>query len=265
MSLQVLVSTMFQNKEEALMLKMNINSNAVVINQCGEKIEETRIIAMDGKHITWVNSPERGLSKSRNLAIKNSDADICLIADDDMIYIDNYEEIVVKVFKDIPEADLIAFQVEGIERQFKAYSKNKRRVKYIQSMRLASVEIAFRRSRILQKGISFCEDFGAGSTYSLGEENIFLYDCLNKGLKIFYVPIKIADIHLGNSSWFTGYDSKYFFNKGATFTRMNKMFSVPLILQFAIRKYSLYKRKLSIFKVCILMLKGRRSFLDKRN
>ena len=128
MSLQVLVSTMFQNKEEALMLKMNINSNAVVINQCGEKIEETRIIAMDGKHITWVNSPERGLSKSRNLAIKNSDADICLIADDDMIYIDNYEEIVLKAFKDIPEADLIAFQVQTLERCSNQAKKDKAKI-----------------------------------------------------------------------------------------------------------------------------------------
>lgn len=262
-SLQVLISTMNQEKPYNLLSQMNIQTSAVVVNQCDvDSCEEVKI-EVDNKKITWINSPERGLSKSRNLALKNSSAEICLIADDDLKYINDYDSLVLQAFEDNPAADIISFKVEGIERLFKSYSSNIMQVGYIRSLRLASVEIAFRREKIISKGIRFAEEFGAGAEYSMGEENIFLYDCLKKGLRIYYIPVKIADIHLGDSSWFTGFNERYFFNKGAVFTRMSKVFSIFLILQFAIRKYRLYKSHHTIYDVLRFMMQGRKKYLGK--
>jgi hypothetical protein len=56
-----------------------------------------------------------------------------------------------------------------------------------------------------------------------------------KGLKLKYLPNKKADIHLGNSTWFNGYNSDYFIAKGAAFTAMTKLFSIFFILQFALK------------------------------
>ena len=81
-SIELLISTMHQ-KDYSLLNKMNINSDAVVINQCDE--DSYNEFNLNGNHIVWINSTERGLSKSRNLAIKNSNADVCLICDDDEI------------------------------------------------------------------------------------------------------------------------------------------------------------------------------------
>lgn len=89
-------------------------------------------------------------------------------------------------------------------------------------MKLSSVEVAFRLDSIKKNGICFNEYFGAGSRFYMGEENIFLFDCLKRGLKILYVPIKVADLHIQNSSWFNGFDKTYFINRGASFTAMSE-------------------------------------------
>ena len=130
-------------------------------------------------------------------------------------------------------------------------------------MKVSSVEIAFKSQSIKDTGVRFNEIFGAGAKYFAGEENIFLYDCLKEGLSIQYVPIKIADLHIGESSWFKGFDKEYFIAKGAIFTAMSKSFSIPLIMQFALRKYKLYKDENTIYLVIKYMLEGRKKFLNE--
>lgn len=257
--LEVLVSTMYQ-RDESLLMRMNIQSDVVVVNQCDSN-ESYDLIFGDYK-VRWINSINRGLSKSRNAAISVAQDDICLLADDDLVYVDQYSEIIEESFRSYPEADIIAFQVYGIEAQFKKYPPNSCKIGYVRSMRLASVEIAFRLNKIKESGVQFDEKFGAGAKYFMGEENIFLYDCLRRGLKIVYVPVKIADLHIGDSTWFKGYNDEYFVNKGAAFTRMTRMFSPILILQFGIRKYRTYKKTSGLISAVLSMLAGRRKYLN---
>jgi hypothetical protein len=127
------------------------------------------------------------------------------------------------------------------------------------------VEIAFRLDRIREKGIEFNELFGAGSKFSAGEENIFLFECLARGIKVKYVPVKIANLHTGTSTWFKGYNEKYFRDKGAAFTAMSLTFSVPLIVQFALRRCKLYQENLTLSQVIRLMLEGRREYLETKS
>lgn len=260
MDIQVLVSTMNQEGYE-LIEKMNINSDAIIVNQCDVKSSE--YINKNNFKIKWINSDKKGLSRSRNLAIQNATSDICILADDDIEYIPDYNNIIIEQFKLDSEADIIAFQVEGIDEEFKKYHERPRKVNFLTSMRISSVEIAFKRDTISGKGIRFNEAFGAGSKYFAGEENIFLMDCLRKGIIIKYVPIKIADLHIGESSWFKGYNKEYFIVKGANFTAMSKLFSIPFILQFALRKYNLYKENLTLLESIKTMLRGRKNYLDE--
>ena len=95
----------------------------------------------------------------------------------------------------------------------------------------------------------------------MGEENIFLYDCLKRGLKIYYEPVKIAKLREEDSTWFKGYDEEFFVSRGAGYCAMSKIGSFLLILQFAIRKRHLYKDNMSTGRALSCMFRGRNEFL----
>ncbi len=59
------------------------------------------------------------------MAIDNAEETICVLADDDLEYLPNYRDIILKHFKLYPDADIIAFQVEGIEGKFKIIILNR--------------------------------------------------------------------------------------------------------------------------------------------
>ena len=57
--------------------------------------------------------------------------------------------------------------------------------------------------------------FGSGATYSCGEDTLFLKELIEKGLKLYKTPIRIASVDMSDSTWFKGYNEKYFRDKGA--------------------------------------------------
>lgn len=241
------MSTMNQKNYE-LIEKSNIKTG-VVVNQT--KIDSRSVI---NNSILWINSKTKGLSKSRNIAIQNSKAEICVFGDDDLEYIENYEKIIEREFEDL-KIDIVCFQVEGIEKKFKNYKPEPKKIGFMDALQVSSVEIAFRRSPIITKNLKFDELFGAGSTFSMGEENIFLYDALRANLKIKYVPVKIANLHMSESSWFKGFNEEYLINRGAIFRRMSKRYYILLIIQFALRKRKLFQ-DLNFFEIIFKMLSG---------
>lgn len=257
MKIQVLISTMNQ-ENYSLLNKMNIQTSAVVINQTNVNGEKT--FTHNGNEIKWIDTTERGLSKSRNMAIRNSDADICILADDDMVYRDNYAVVVKEAFENNPNYTIIGFEVLGIEEKFKNYPKQKHNVGYLQSMKMASVELALKRENIINYALQFDEIIGAGTKYYLGEENAFLFACLQKKQKILFIPQVIADLHIGKSTWFEGHTKEYFYSKGASYAAMNTKFTFLLLCQFAIRHYKKFKADCSVFKAIYLMNKGKKMY-----
>lgn len=184
MNIEVLVSTMQQN-DFSLVERMNIKSNALIINQCDQNkyIE----VEKENGNIRMISTTDRGLSKSRNLALDNSKADICIVADDDLIYEYNYLNIVRQAYKDYPAADIIAFSVPSTNQNRPTSELKEGKVDFLHSMKLASFQITFKRQTFIENNIRFNELFGAGAKYTCGEENILLTEALKKDLKIFYV------------------------------------------------------------------------------
>lgn len=262
MTIEVLLSTMHQ-KDKSIVDRLGLQSDAVIVNQCDcDSVEK---FDYEGNRITWVNSTQRGLSRSRNMAMFYSTADICLLVDDDEILVPGYVDTIIEAFKRHKDASIIGFQVEGIESVFKEYGNSESRMGYIHSMRMASVELAFLRDKLNSAGIRFNEKIGAGTKYKMGEENTVLFNCLDKRLRIYYVPCLIGRIHMGNSTWFTGFDSSYFHARGAVFTAMSRKWSLLLIYQFALRKYKRYKKEIGLLKALKLMLSGRNEYLNNMN
>lgn len=257
MKMEVLVSTMNLDDAEGLKKRMNILGSSVIINQI-TKEDVSDINIFDGENRVY-SYHEKGLSKSRNKAIEKSNADICIIADDDLTYVDDYEDIIEQAYNKYRDADIIAFYVESTNKKAPTTMQSEGKVGFLKSMKIFSFQITFKRESILKRNIKVDENFGAGSgKYTMGEENIFLFDCLRKKAKIYFVPLTIATVTHNESTWFKGFTEQYFISKGACFYRMSKWFSSIFITQFAVRKYKLYKEEMKFTDALKYMFKGRK-------
>lgn len=246
--------------DDSLLDRMRLPCAAVVVNQCGR--EGKRWIQRSAGPVCWIDSAERGLSKSRNLALANSSAELCLLADDDEVFCPDLPQIIRAAFAREPRMDILQFQVEGIEEPFRQYPAAPRRRRWLGINKCASVEIAFRRAAIVRAELRFDERFGSGAQYKMGEETLFLWQCVCRRLRVKYLPQRIAWLHIGQSSWFTGYNRRYFFDKGANFAAMGRLVSYGLIFQYAVRKHSLSQERDGVYRVLHSMLAGRRAYLD---
>ena len=91
MKIQVLLSCMHQ-VDHTIVKRTNIQTDAVVINQCDRN--EITTYQFSNKlnqicNVIFVSTIERGISKSRNMALKYATGDICIICDDDEILCDD--------------------------------------------------------------------------------------------------------------------------------------------------------------------------------
>lgn len=186
-NLEILLSTMHKTSLSFLSDMFSSsnysNINILIINQTNEgELLESNI---DNARV--VNSFEKGLPQSRNLAIENASEDICLIADDDVDYVENFKEIILSTFEKHVNADIITFQMNDDEGQlFRNYQdiiKHNEDTIYTAN----SVVIAFRLKSIKGK-ISFNPNFGLGAKFQVGNEYVFLRNALNIGLSIYFEP-----------------------------------------------------------------------------
>ena len=252
MKLEVLLSVMNFTKKD--LDKMNITSDTIVINQCDREDFETY------KNYRVFYSKEVGLSNSRNMGIKNAVGDILVLCDDDVIYKENYEKLIVEEFEKNKNADIIVFNIDSPNRKIKLNKKNKR-LHFYNILRYTSTRVAFRTDVIQKSGLKFNPLFGPGSKYLNGEESIFLTQCLRKGLKIYSSTNNIATVLQNKSTWFKGYDEKYFFDKGAIYTAVNKRIRHILILQFLLRHREVLT-KIKFMNAYKIMLKGSKDYLE---
>lgn len=249
MLIETLIATMYRNNNSFLDA-MNVSGKYIVVNQTDYNRYPSININDNSKGI-FVSNEERGLSKSRNLALSLSTADVCVIADDDVFYVYDYEMIIRDAYRKYPDADLIVFDfiTDDKIRKCSKISLSPKKLGLLDTLKVCSVRITFKRESINNSNIKFNEYFGAGAQFISGEENLFLKDCIDSNLNIMYVPKTICKVSFDeNSSWFEGYNENYFITKGAFSNAMFKKYSIFFIIQFLIRKYSLYKNEISIYK-----------------
>lgn len=232
MKVQVLVATMNQTKIEELLEKMNISTEAIITNQTDEfSYNEMKFRDND---IKIYNFNEKGVGLNRNNSLMRADSDIILIADDDIKYVDNYAEIIIEEFNKKPEADMIIFNIEEKNDARNRYviKKDKRVHKY-NCLRYGAVRIAIRLNKVKEKNIYFSLLFGGGARYGSGEDSIFIYNCIKSGMKVYSSTKEILCLEESESSWFNGYNEKFFHDKGALLGCIfNKkcIFIIPIFL-----------------------------------
>ena len=173
-----------------------------------------------------------------------------LFSDDDLVYEKDYKDIIEESYKKYKKADIICFHVESKNRKIKKLKTGK--IGLFRIMKISSFQISIKKDSI--KNIRFDENFGAGKIYDRGEETIFLRDCLKAGLKIIFVNKKIGSVEQKESTWFKGFTKDYLYKKGKVLKRIYPKIYSFIILQFAIRKYCLYKNNVGFCEAIKVMM-----------
>ena len=251
MELEVLLSVMNLNKQD--LDKMNITSTCTVINQCGKNKQEKY------KNFNIYSYDEIGTSNSRNRGLEHATKDIILLCDDDVVYNKDYEKIVIEEFKNNPKADMIIFNVINPYRK-KRINKKSKKLHIYNSLNYAAYNVAFRKKSL--KNIRMNTMFGPGSKYkSGGDDTLFIVDFLKNKLKIYSSTKIIGKIISDESTWFKGYNEKFFFDKGALYTAISKRFRHILMLQHLIRHKEILNN-LKFVKAYKTMLKGSKDYIE---
>ncbi len=229
MKVQVLASVMNQSMEQ-IAEQMNLQSDAVIINQC-ERLDYEEM-EYRGRKVRFFCFPDRGVGKSRNEAILRADRDICLFSDEDIVYEDGYEEAICREFERNPKADMILFNIEVEEARRTYHITERRRVHWYNCGRYGAVSFAVRRDRLFQSGVMFSLLFGGGAKYSAGEDSLFLKEFMGKGYRVYTAPVTIGREQAGDSTWFAGYNEKFFYDRGVLYTALYGRLARAMALRF---------------------------------
>ena len=254
----VLISCM--NQDKGIIKQTHVQSNVVVVNQCNkDDLEEWEFENAKGQkcYAKFISTKERGLSRSRNMAIRNAIGDICLISDDDEELVEGYENIINDAYSMQPSAHLISF---AFDREDKSFSSVSAKHNLRTLIKTSSVEITFRKEAIVTKEIWFDEKMGSGTGNGCGEENMFLMTCKRKGLQMYYNPQVIGRLLSNDSMWFEGFNATYFENFGwATRRILGPSVSLLYLMYWVVIHHDLYQKECSFYQVIKNYLKGWKS------
>ena len=135
----------------------------------------------------------RGVAKSRNAAIANTESEYLLFGDDDIEFNESGIASAINYMNTNPEVSILLMQaIDKTGKLRKRYPAKSHKLQLTNSAKAATYEIMIRVSDIKGAGIKFDENFGAGAPNYLGDEYIFIADALRAGLKGQFEPIVIA-------------------------------------------------------------------------
>jgi glycosyltransferase involved in cell wall biosynthesis len=216
---------------EMLCRQMNLQTDAIVINQCDR---------MDMEEITWrehrvvmYSFPDRGVGRSRNEAILRATGDICLFSDQDIVYEEGYEARILKAFQECPKVDFMVFEVAVCEERRTYHNERHKRLFWYNSGRYPTYSFSVKRDKLLASGLFFSLLFGGGAAYSNGEDSLFIRDFIRKGYLVYTSPVLIGrEESGGESTWFHGYNQKFFYDRGVLYHFLYGKLAIGLALRF---------------------------------
>ena len=259
-NIEILLYVMNLKNEEELdkiIEKNKISSRILAVNQVDS---DDKMFSIENKNKRLYSYNEKGASLSRNRLLENANGDICVFADDDTKYVENYEKIIQEEFKNKPEVDVLIFYIENQNTNREKIKRiGNKKLGFLDIMRVRSSEIAIKKDaliKIRKNNIKFNNNFGPEGIFLKGEETIFVSELLKKGFKIYSVNQKIGTVNDTESTWFTGYNEKYLYDQGAIFYKLSPKMYKLLILQYVIRKYFQYRRNVKFWNAYKQMVWG---------
>lgn len=192
MTLEVLICT-YGNEGINRVAKMDLPEVDGVKYLVSWQTDEFQLLLPDELHrkdLRIYTTTSTGLSNNRNHALKKASGDICLIADDDLMYTAEQLKAVINTFDKNPNIDIALFKYSGDDnKQYPDYEFNLK--KEPKGYYITSFEIAFRRNSI-PSTLKFDSRLGVGTSMPAGEEAIFIHQALKGGLTCRFFPITIT-------------------------------------------------------------------------
>lgn len=170
----------------------------------------------------------QGLTKSRNNALCQATGDVCVIADDDIQYTNEYFNTIISVYKE-NDVDVAFFKIYTGQKQpeYKEYPKTNKVITNIFDYSPSSIEITFKLEAVKHGKILFDERFGLGSWLKGGGEDLFVHDSICSGLKIKFFPFYIVQHPFESTiKLFSKYDKRRVQVSGAFDARLNGRMAV---------------------------------------
>lgn len=253
MQLQTLVAALQQNKD-TLPGTMRLEGDSIVINQCDTygyyELESP------GLSVRWFDCAERGVGLNRNTALLRADADVVLFSDEDIVYEPGYSQKVTDAFAREKDADIFIFNIEVTEERRTYYTTERKQVHLWNCGRYPSYSFACRLESLRRKNITYSLLFGGGARYSNGEDSLFIQECIRKGLKVMALPISIGREEPRPSTWFNGYNEKFFIDRGVLYKYMYGALAYPMAVRFLVKHRSTMLKDISLGEALSLMKKG---------
>lgn len=184
---------------------------------------------------------ERGLLKSRNIALLEADGRAVWFSDDDCRYYEDSVEKVAAAFDRCSDSDIITFNSEtefGGNRNDSRKKNNRFAHNLFTIFSVCSIEVAVRvENRKKDRVRLFDERFGLGTRYVTGGENIMLTDCLRGGYRVWHEPVGVV-CH-PRKVWPDDKDvmGRLAFSKGAMFKRIFGWSGIFVMGAFVCRQY----------------------------
>lgn len=253
LTLQLLVSAMHAQPKE-LAGRMNISSDALIINQTDRFSYDE--FEHNGHRIRCYSLAEKGVGLSRNNALLRADHDISLFADEDIVYKDGYESLVLSAFNKHPEADMLLFNMEVAEARRTYHISEFGRVRLHNCGRYPTYSFAVRTHKLHAANITFSLLFGGGARYSNGEDSLFIRECIKKGFRVYKTPVTLGRETERESTWFEGYHDKFFFDRGVLYHYLYGRLAKPIAVRFLWKHKNVMCRELPVGKAYELMGRG---------
>lgn len=253
---EILCVTMHQN-DFSKIKEMNIHSDVVFANQCDHTSYEE--LEFENHKAKMISTQTRGVGINRNLALTYATADYCLFGDDDVTYVDNLEELVVKEFEAHPDADVFVFNLptDSKNRKQKIYTKTKKHGRFGR-MPWGTFRVAVRLEAVKKANIWFNTLFGGGCIFPSGEDSLWLVEAKRKGLPFYVSKEVIGTVSFEQSTWFTGADERFYYGKGAFYKAMHPKTYLLWMIYFIFRTKK--DRELSFLQKYKWMLKGKEGY-----
>jgi hypothetical protein len=184
-----------------------------------------------------------GLARSRNAALDAARGAVLLLADDDVRHPPGAYDGIRRAFAADPGLDLLVGRSLDPDGRPRKRPLPRRRLTRLNAARASSHEIAVRLSRVRAAGVRFDEGFGvgAGTPALLGEEYVFLADCLAAGLAGAHDPLPVS-VHPHESSGFVWAGPAQARARALVFGRVFGRAAGPVRLAFALKNLRRFAR-----------------------
>lgn len=171
----------------AILLPPLSDINYIICHQANNDIRIPKSLKKRAD-VTIIRKKKRGLSASRNVAIKHATGDLLVLADDDIELRHEYLRKLQKLAEAHPETDIFSLQALTPEGK-KLHYYPRAHFTYPDIPRdfyFSSMGLVLRWGNFYPK---FDTRFGLGSArLHMCEENVFLHQCYKAGLRIDYYP-----------------------------------------------------------------------------